>query len=351
MMALGDVPSIQELRRKAAARTRNIDCIRASELIDGLVAEEQLVEGLLGARALSMLYGDSNSGKTFLAIDLACAVAQGTNWMGRSTVGGLVIYLASEAPGSVALRLHAYQKWFGVSLDNLIIVRSPITLFDDGADVAAVTAMVRQEELKSGKQCRLIIGDTLARLGAGANENSGAEMGTVIANADKLKSALGVHVMLIHHSGKDAGRGARGWSGVRAAMDTEIEVLGPGDERHKTHVARITKQRDIGGKGQRIGFALRVVDLGTGQWEKPVTTCIVEPAEAPDKPAAAKKESEVGKKVLRLLDGRTLTKSAIVKALEEHHLRSTVYRCLKDLHAAGMVAIKGNEVSAVRQCD
>ena len=46
----------------------------------------------------SVLYGDSNSGKTLFVIDMAAAVARGARWMGRNTEPGLVVYLAAESP-------------------------------------------------------------------------------------------------------------------------------------------------------------------------------------------------------------------------------------------------------------
>jgi len=64
--------------------------------------------------------------------------------------------------------------------------------------------------------------------------------------------------MLIHHSGKNAAAGARGWSGVRAAVDTEIEVTDSSSGR----CAEITKQRDLSSKGIRIGFRLETITLG-----------------------------------------------------------------------------------------
>ena len=65
-----------------------------------------------------MLYDDSNSGKTFFVIDMACAVARGVEWMGHKTEPGLVVYLAAESPASVRSRLQAHQRYQGVKLPN-----------------------------------------------------------------------------------------------------------------------------------------------------------------------------------------------------------------------------------------
>jgi hypothetical protein len=68
-----------------------------------------------------------------------------------------------------------------------------------------------------------------------------------------------------------------------------------------TRAAEITKQRDIAGKGNRIGFRLDVVEMGIGKWGKPITSCAVVSADAPPKSAPGKRPSEIGGAILELL--------------------------------------------------
>src|SRR5690606_20260609 len=81
-------------------------------------------------------------------------------------------------------------------------------------------------------------------------------------------------VILIHHSGKNALRGARGWSGLRAAADVEMEVLRADDDR----IISITKQKD-GEEGQDYGFKLRVVPIGLDEDGDAITSCVVDEAQ------------------------------------------------------------------------
>lgn len=60
------------------------------------------------------------------------------------------------------------------------------------------------------QKVRLIVGDTLARLSAGANENLGQDMGLMIRRFGQFRTECKAHFMLIHHSGKSAAAGARG---------------------------------------------------------------------------------------------------------------------------------------------
>ena len=248
----------------------------------------EIVEGLLTAGSTSMIFGQSNSGKTFLALDLGCAVARGEPWMGRRVNGGLVVYVAAESVGSVRGRLHAYQQHHGIALSNLIVVQHPLNLMSDH-EVEELVENIRKAEEQAGAKCQLIVGDTLARMTVGAKENAVEDMGVVIANSDRIRRATGAHVCLIHHSGKDADKGARGHSSLRAAVDTEIEVAAVLDEEGELvgRRARVTKQRDLRG-GDEINFDLEVVEIGISQWGCPVTSCVVvggglAPAVAPAK--------------------------------------------------------------------
>jgi len=306
----------------------------ADELPDAFTPPDELVEGVLTAGDGSVLYGDSNSGKTFFVIDMAAAVARGAQWMGRNTEPGLVVYLAAESPASVRGRLQAYQRHHGVRVPNFAIVQSPIDLFDGDADTEAVIAVVRQLERQRGQKVRLIVGDTLARLSAGANENAGQDMGLVVRRFDRIRTACNAHFLLIHHSGKAAANGARGWSGIRAAVDTEIEVTDSPTGR----CAEITKQRDLSTKGERIGFRLDTVTLGTTKWGAAATSCVVVPADAPDKPQG-KRVSEVGGAVLEYLRTQPAGKKKreVVEHFQPLYDKSAVYRELKKLVTAGQV--------------
>jgi hypothetical protein len=230
-----------------------------------------------------------------------------------------------------------------VRVPNFAIVQSAIDLFDGDADTEAVIAVVRQLERQRGQKVRLIVGDTLARLSAGANENAGQDMGLVVRRFDRIRSACNSHFLLIHHSGKAAANGARGWSGIRAAVDTEIEVTDSPTGR----CAEITKQRDLSTKGERVGFRLDSVTLGTTKWGAAATSCVVVPADAPDKPQG-KRVSEVGGAIVEFLTAKpaAIKKRELVQHFDTRYDRTAVYRELKKLvtagvahEVAGMVAI------------
>ena len=100
-------------------------------------------------------------------------------------------------------------------------------------------------------------------------------MGTALKRVAAIQEALGCTVVLVHHTGKDAERGARGSSSLKAAVDTEIEIKAKGAFKEVT----ATKQREIEG-GSSLYYELLAVELGTNDDGDPITTCRVEFAEA-----------------------------------------------------------------------
>jgi phage/plasmid primase-like uncharacterized protein len=238
-------------------------------------APDELVEGLMTIGSSVVVYGDSNSGKTFWALSVATAIATGSDCYGLKTDPGLVIYLASEAPGSIRSRMQAIKKYYGCDLANLAMVPVPMNFYNGDQDAHDVIELVRAIEKIKGQRVRLIIGDTLARMSAGANENSGEDMGPVMARFDQVATATGAALMIIHHNGKDAAKGARGWSGIRAHIDTEIEVV----EKEGIRSVTVTKQRELPSKGETIYFKLEIIEMGTTKFGSPATTCVAVPDE------------------------------------------------------------------------
>ena len=240
------------------------------QLGDDYEAPNELIEGLMTIGSLTVVYGDSNSGKTFWAMSVATAIATGKDCYGRKTDPGLVVYLASEAPASIRSRMQAIKKFYGCSLENLAMVPVPMNFYSGDQDARDVIELVRAIEAAKGQPVRLIIGDTLARMSSGANENSGEDMGPVMARFDQVATATGAAMMIIHHNGKDAAKGARGWSGIRAHIDTEIEVSEKGGIRS----ANVTKQRELPSKGETIYFKLEVIEMGITKFGAQATTCV-----------------------------------------------------------------------------
>ncbi len=229
-----------------------------------------LIKGLLERTELGLLYGRSGDGKSFIALSAALAVAaDATDWLGRRVRGGSVLYVAAEGGGGFGNRISAAGKEAPEKFRWL-----PEAVALDNPQELAELEMVIRREWEDGAD--LIVIDTLARCNS-RDENSAQEMGAIVKAADRLRTAFGAAVLLVHHSGKNLDNGARGSSALRAAVDTELRV-----ERSEDGVItlRATKQRDAE-LGDALHFRLESVELGIDEDGDPVTSCRLVKAEAP----------------------------------------------------------------------
>jgi hypothetical protein len=221
----------------------------------------QLIEGLLSRGAFSVIYGESNAGKTFVALDMAYHVALGRPYDGMEIDAGIVVYIAAEGGDATRDRVAALCMKYG-DTDNFNLLMKPVDLLSDGADLGPLTA----EIMMKFPGCALIVIDTLSRSLAGGDENSSVDMGKLVKHFDLMRDKTKAHLMVVHHSGKDRAKGARGHSLLRAALDTELEVA-DGE-------ITIQKQRDLP-KDWSSPFELKIVELGFDERAKKVTTCTV----------------------------------------------------------------------------
>lgn len=240
---------------------------------------EWIIKKILAHAELAVIYGEPGCGKSFLAQEIALAVALGlAEFHGHKINAGRVVYVCAEGANGFRQRLKAYAQYHGLeegAFANFSIVPVSPNFLDDG-DPKALADHIGEADL--------IIMDTFARITAGADENSGKDMGAAIQRCQSLHIATGALVILVHHSGKNKENGSRGWSGIKGACDTEIEVTNLGGTRK----ARISKQKD-GQDGIEWHFSLIPYELGKDDDGDPITSCYYDPIDAP-------RESEIRQK-------------------------------------------------------
>ena len=239
-------------------------------------ASPWIVKGVLPQAGLAVVYGASGSGKSFAVLDMALAIARGEPWRGHKVRQGRVAYIAAEGADGFRKRLAAYAQHHGIDLQQvpMAVLNGAPNLMEvkDAADLVL--------GIRATGGAEVIVVDTLAQTTPGANENAGEDMGKALGHCKRIHESTGALVILIHHSGKDAARGARGWSGLRAACDAEIEVLR--DEVGQRSL-RLSKSKD-GEDGLAWGFELQQVTLGIDEDLDPITSCVVGEAALPKGP-------------------------------------------------------------------
>ncbi len=226
-----------------------------------------LIDDVMDLGAMVVTYGDSNAGKTYVVLDQAFAIAAGKEWNGHKVKQGLVVYVAAEGGTGFQKRIEAYRLEHKAHGIPFALVPCPIDLQSDTADTTKLVKLIREAELDFGHKCVLVVIDTLARAMGGGDENTSVDMSKFVGHCDRLRTALGCTTNVIHHTGKDKAKGARGSSALRAATDTEIEVQ-PG-------VFEVKKQRDLE-TVEQSRFQLKSVSVGARVDGKAVTACVVE---------------------------------------------------------------------------
>lgn len=274
--------------------------------------DDDFIQGTLSNGTMSVVYGESNCGKTFFMTDLSFHVAEQTKWRDNRVDGGVVLYVALEGIKGLTGRVEAYKREHrDVSLNNFLVMPCPFDFLDATGDVSEFISLLKDVETNVGK-VKMIVIDTLARAIGGGDENSGQDMGVLVRHADAIREISGAHICFVHHSGKDRAKGARGHSSLRAAVDTEIEVSrNDGDDYS---LVTIAKQRDME-KGDDFIFTLKSVELGTNKHLETKTSCVVEYGKAPDK----------NKRIVKLSDMQQFVYDSIIHAVLDYgQMRSVI---------------------------
>jgi hypothetical protein len=257
-----DVASAKEQQREEG---RRFTFLNFEEAADSALNDPAppLIKGLIDQGTMSVLYGDSNVGKTFVAMDIAYHIATGRTYGGMKTEHALVVYVASEGGRGAKRRLTALRdKFKPADRPKFLLLPEAVDLRRPDVDLNPFIASLKA----IGQPVGLVIVDTLSRALAGGDENSSVDMGALVKHFDAIRAGTGAHLMIVHHTGKDKAKGARGHTLLRAATDTEIEVA--------EGVISVTKQRDLD-KSWSAAFGLEVRTIGMDADGDKVTSCTV----------------------------------------------------------------------------
>jgi KaiC/GvpD/RAD55 family RecA-like ATPase len=225
-----------------------------------------IVKNVIPRAELGIIYGASGSGKTFIILDIALAVARGVPWRGLRVKQGRVVYIVAEGAGGFRKRVRAYAQQNGIDLKDVdVLVLDAVPNLLDDKQVKLLT-----QAIEAAGEISMIVVDTFAQMTPGANENAAEDMGKAINHVRSVGRRVGACVVLVHHAGKDAAKGARGWSGLRAAADFELEVTRDGDNR----TLNTTKQKDADDQEQ-WGFRLEEITIGIDEDGDDITSCVI----------------------------------------------------------------------------
>lgn len=212
--------------------------------LSGYEQDPHLIQNCMEKGTTCWLVGPSGSYKSFIALSMAAAVASGSEWYGRETFKGSVVYICSEGSRNWRKRIAAWQQHFGSSVDreSLYLIDAPVQVDSEEWNKLQI--------LLASVQPHLVVVDTQAQCTNSFEENSNTEMSAVANKLRMMAQATGATVLTVHHSGHSDGKTqirGRGASAVYAAADTEITVSKISDGEGEEHSVelKVTKQKDM----------------------------------------------------------------------------------------------------------
>jgi len=183
-----------------------------------------LIDQLWTAQAVGIIGGHPKCNKTWLALEMAVAVASGSACLNRFAVpsaGPVLLYAAEDSASDLRLRLESLAHHHRIplaSLDLRVIAADSLRL-DRTADQGRLAATLRLH------RPALLILDPLVRLHA-IDENAAGEIAALLGYLRALQRQSGSAIALVHHARKNvaayggAGYSLRGSSDLYAWVDS-----------------------------------------------------------------------------------------------------------------------------------
>jgi hypothetical protein len=241
-----------------------------------------LIEGLWADQAVGIVGGEPKCGKSFLALDLAVAVASGAPCLRRfqpAQTGRVLLFAAEDALHVVRRRLEGIAHAAAVPFDSLDIhvITTPVVRLDLDADRRRLLDTV------AAVRPTLLVLDPFARL-HGIDENAAADVAPLLAYLRQLQRDFATAVVLVHHTRKGAahlrpGQALRGSSELHAWGDSNLYVQRRGDTLRLTvehRAAPSTSGLALELRACGDALALHVVDLASDALRTPVAPAPVE---------------------------------------------------------------------------
>jgi hypothetical protein len=230
------------------------------------------VKHVLPETGLAMFYGRSGVGKSFLLLDLACAIANGTPWFGHVTKASPVIYVCLEGVAGFSSRVKAWEMGHNQEFpDNVFVIGEQFNFLDTenvGTLICSVTDLCKSLSPNMGTP--VVIVDTLNRSMVGGDENGSKDMSLVWQACGHVTEITRGLVVLTHHSGKDAERGPRGHSSTIPTVDASIVV-----SRSKGQRTWESEKVKDGADKRTWTFGLETAILGVDGDGDEVTSCFI----------------------------------------------------------------------------
>ena len=195
-----------------------------------------LIDSLWAHQAVGVLGGSPKCCKTFMALEIALAVASGTPCLGRFPVadpGPVLLFAAEDAPRQIRTRLGHLAQARGIDFDSLPV----FLILSDQLRLDLQRDQARLIQALDTYRPRLLILDPFVRLHR-LQENSAQEISALLADLRALQRRFQLAVLLVHHTrktnGPASGQDLRGSGDVYAWSDSNLYLHRRHDQLHLT---------------------------------------------------------------------------------------------------------------------
>jgi hypothetical protein len=183
-----------------------------------------LIEELWTQQAVGVLGGPPKVCKTFLALEMALAIASGAPCLGRYRVtdpGPVLLFAAEDAPHNIRQRLHGLAQARRLDFHTLPV----LLILADTLRLDLKSDLQRLSQAVDTHRPRLLILDPFVRLHRG-DENSSREISALLADLRALQRRFAMAILLVHHTrktnGQASGQDLRGSGDLYAWSDANL---------------------------------------------------------------------------------------------------------------------------------
>ncbi|APH74094.1 hypothetical protein BSQ44_24040 [Aquibium oceanicum] len=230
--------------RKEARKAPPLHILSYAEM-EAMPEPEWLVEGLIQKRSTALMFGKSNSFKSFLAIDIGCSVSTGQPWHGGRTAQGKVLFVATEGSVGVGrLRIPTWFDYHSMSIEereNVHLFPREIRL-DVVDDVSALIS-----SMASIGTFALVVVDIFGGSMAGSEiEDKTAR--AWVHGIQRILRETGAAILTVAHTGWQDDTRARMHTHFWGSFDSRMRV--EGDKEALTSTLTIERHKDADSTGQ-----------------------------------------------------------------------------------------------------
>lgn len=185
--------------------------------------EPPLIDGILRCGGVAGIVSGSKCKKSHALLHLLLSIANGLPWLGHATLRGDVLLIDLETQrGDWSRRIQTIAIDMGVPMDGLVVQPLRGVFTDIHALAAYLIGTVPRNRFAA------IAIDPLYKLTPdGADENSAADVGRVMARLDEIAVATGAAVLAVHHSpkGDTSGRSTLDFGAGSGAFARAVDAL------------------------------------------------------------------------------------------------------------------------------